>query len=141
MAKDGQTKPRKGAEPLPEAELEVLVRLHQAGEAEASEIRRRLTPVRPLSHASVMTLLGRLEAKGLVRRRKAEVGKAFVFSATLDPEITYRSVVGRMLERVFADDPVALVSSLFGARAPNERELERLKTLVEKLHAEPEDDT
>lgn len=130
--------PRQGDEPLPEAELEVLVRLHQAGEAEASEIRRRLAPVRPLSHASVMTLLGRLEAKGLVRRRKAEVGKAFVYSATRDPETTYRGVIGRVLERVFAGDPVALVSSLFGARAPNEQQLERLRSLVEELEAKPE---
>lgn len=121
------------ADALPEAELEVLVRLHEAGEAEASEIRRRLEPMRPLSHASVMTLLGRLEEKGLVTRRKADVGKAFVYTPTRSPEKTYQGVVQRVLERVFANDPVALVSSLFGARAPNEKELQRLSRLIEEM--------
>ena len=124
------------SESLPEAELEVLARLHELGEAEASVIRRRLEPLRPLSHASVMTLLGRLEVKGLVGKRKADVGKAFVFFATRSPEATYRNVVGRMLQRVFDNDPVALVASAFGARTPKAEELDRLKALVAAMEAE-----
>ena len=125
-------------ESLPEAELDVLARLHELGEAEASVIRQRLETLRPLSHASVMTLLGRLEAKGLVGHRKASVGKAFVFFPKRSAEATYRNVAGRMLERVFADDPVALVSSAFGARAPRADEIERLKALVEAMEAHSE---
>lgn len=126
---------------LPQAELEVLARLHELGEAEASEIRRRLEPLRPLSHASVMTLLGRLEGRGLVTRRKAEVGKAFVFSPTEQAQKVYGGVVGRLLERVFANDPIALVSSLFGAKAPTAEDLARLEELVERLHGQEEKDT
>ena len=126
--------------PLPEAELDVLARLHELGEAEASEIRSRLEPIRPLSHASVMTLLTRLEAKGLVTRRKADRGKAFVFSATRSPEETHQNVVGRVLERVFLDDPVALVSSLFGARPPSAEELDRMAQIVESMQENSADD-
>jgi len=129
------------SESLPEAELEVLARLQEVGEAQASEIRQRLQPLRPLSHASVMTLLGRLQAKGLVTRRKAEVGKAFVFSPTRKAREAYRDVVGRLLERVFANDPVALVSSLFGAKQPTAEELARLEALVERLHEEEDEET
>ena len=118
----------------------MLACVHEMGEAEATQIRQRLEPFRPLSHASVVTLLRRLEAKGIVTRRKADVGKAFVYSATRAPEETYRQVVGRMVERVFGGDPVALVTSLFGARAPSEAQLERLDALVEELHARQRED-
>ena len=124
---------------LPEAELEVLARLHEAGEAEASEIRRRLAPLRPLSHASVMTLLGRLRDRGLVTRRKADVGKAFVYRPTEKASATYGGVLGRLVERVFGNDPVALVSSLFGGRSPSAEEVARLEELVESLHPAEED--
>ncbi len=40
---------------------------------------------RPLAHASVCTLLNRLEAKGLVRREKGPVGKAFVYRPSDKP--------------------------------------------------------
>lgn len=117
----------------------MLARLHELGEAEASEIRRKMEALRPLSHASVMTLLGRLEAKSLVSRRKGEVGKAFLYSPTRHAQETYQSVVGRLMERVFANDPVALVSSLFGAKKPTAKQLTRLQDLIDGLDDDHED--
>jgi predicted transcriptional regulator len=118
---------------LPEAELEVLALLHRLGEAEAADLRAALQPRRPMTHASVLTLLGRLEQRSLVGRRKADAGKAFVYFATRHPEQTYRSVVGRVAERVFLDDRIGLVSSLFGAKPPSDDEISRLRELVDEL--------
>ena len=119
--------------PAPEAELELLACLHRLGEAEASALRAALGSQRPMSHASVVTLLRRLEGKKLVSRRKADSGKAFVYFATARPEDTYRSVTDRVAERIFQDDRVGLVSSLFGGRPPSRDELERLRELVDRL--------
>jgi predicted transcriptional regulator len=118
---------------LPEAELEVLARLHELREAEVGEVRAALAPLRPLSHASVTTLLRRLEAKGRVSRRRGPVGKAFLYAPTTSATATYTSVVKRLLERVFANDPVTLVSSLVTAKAPTRRELAQLRRLVADL--------
>lgn len=118
---------------LPEAELEVLAVLHRLGEAEASHIRTALQPRRPMTHASVLTLLGRLERRSLVDRRRADTGKAFVYFATRQPEQTYRSVIRRVAERVFLDDRIGLVSSLFGGKPPTEDEIGRLRALVDGL--------
>jgi BlaI family transcriptional regulator, penicillinase repressor len=119
---------------LPEAELEVLACVHQQGEAEAATIRERLTPFRPMTHASVVTLLRRLEDKSLVTKRKGERGKAFIYSAVQEPGATYRQVVGRLLERVFGGSKLTLVSSLFETKAPTEDELTQLRELVEQLY-------
>ena len=110
MATKPKSDPANASEtPLPEAELELLSCLYDAGEAEASELRRRLEKLRPLAHASVVTLLGRLQKRGLVDRRKADVGKAFVYFPTRAAESTFKGLMGRLLERVFHDDAVSMV--------------------------------
>jgi BlaI family penicillinase repressor len=119
---------------LPEAELEVLACVHQQGEVDAASIRERLNPFRPMTHASVVTLLRRLEDKLLVTKRKGKRGKAFIYSATHEPSATYRQVVGRLLERVFWGNKLTLVSSLFESKAPTEVELAQLRELLDQLH-------
>lgn len=119
---------------LPEAELEVLACVHRQGEVDAATIREHLHPFRPMTHASVVTLLRRLEDKSLVTKRKGDRGKAFIYSATREQNTTYRQVVGRLLERVFGGSRLTLVSSLFEVKAPTEDEIEELKKLVDELH-------
>ena len=118
---------------LPEAEMEVLAVLHVRGEIDAREIREALEAYRPMSHASVLTLLGRLEAKELVSRRKGTVGKAFVYAAAKSPKPMYRSLVRRIVRRIFANDPARLVASLFDAKPPTRDELRQIRELVEEL--------
>jgi len=118
---------------LPEAELETLAALHELGEAEASQLRGALAKFRPMTHASMATLLRRLEERGLVSHCKAESGKAFVYSATVRPTATYRSLMKRVLERVFRNDALALVSTLVDAKPLKDEEIDRLRTLVDEL--------
>ncbi|HEU4520573.1 MAG TPA: BlaI/MecI/CopY family transcriptional regulator [Thermoanaerobaculia bacterium] len=118
---------------LPEAELEVLAVLHEQGEAEAAAIRDALAPYRRLTHASVATLLRRLEDRGLVTRRKADSGRAFVYSATRKAAGTQRGIIERMLQRIFRDRPVSLVASLFEVRTPDENEIAELRSLLDSM--------
>lgn len=118
---------------LPDAELEVLACLWRAGEATAREIREAMEPYRPLAHASVMTLLGRLESKGYLKRRKAAVGKSFLYKPTRKPDKTMRGVMRDVLERVFAGDGVAMVTSLFEASPPSAEEIAELQRLLDEL--------
>jgi len=68
---------------------------------------------RPLSHASVMTLLQRLEEKGWIGREKGPVGKAFIYKAARQPRVTQRKVVKELVTRIFGGNSVAMVASLF----------------------------
>lgn len=118
---------------LPEAELEVLATLHALGEVDAVSVLAAMKRFRPMTHASMATLLKRLEAKGLVSRRKGDVGKAFVYRATVKPNSTYRSVLRRMVERLFHGEPLAMVSALFDARPPTADEIDELRRMVNDL--------
>ena len=120
---------------LPEAELDVFSCLLQRPGLTAREIREGLAQTRPMAHASVVTLLSRLEGKGLVRKTKAAQGKAFVYEATQEPNRVYRSLVGGMLDRVFGGNGMALVHSLFEAQPPNADEIEQLQTMLDEMKA------
>ena len=120
---------------LPDAELEVLACLQQQGTATAREIREAMREYRPMAHASVLTLLTRLEAKGLVTREKGPVGKAFVYLPTERSMRTGSNVLQRILKRVFHGDGVALVASLFQGKPPTREELKRIEELLGELRA------
>jgi predicted transcriptional regulator len=116
--------------PLPDAEMDVLACVYRRKEATAREIREDLATERPMAHGSVVTLLKRLEGRGLVSRRKADVGKAFTYAATRKQSATVRPVLRRLVNRVFAGDAAALVASLFETRPPTTSELKEIEALL-----------
>lgn len=128
-------RPRSTTPRLPEAELDVLNCLRRAGEATASEVGRALEDERPMAHGSVVTLLTRLESKGLVTRRKGPVGKAFLFRPTPGADRALRRALDRWAGRVLERDRVSLVASLLGGPPPSAAEIERLRRLLSGLEA------
>ncbi|HKB69617.1 MAG TPA: BlaI/MecI/CopY family transcriptional regulator [Thermoanaerobaculia bacterium] len=123
---------RRSGIPPPAAELEVLACLRQGGELDARAIREALRPTRPLSHSSVATLLGRLEAKGLVARRPAESGKAYLYRASGKSGEAMEGLLRRLVRRVFGGDRLSVVSTLY-AEPVSKEEIEELRRLVETL--------
>lgn len=124
---------RAEAHTLPDAELDVLACLWRQGEATASEVRDMMRRYRPMAHGSVATLLGRLLAKGLVARRKAPVGKAFIYAPAKHARSGYRRVIGDVLDRIFGGNSVALVASLLETRPPEPDEIRQLQRLLDDL--------
>lgn len=118
---------------LPDAELDVMSRLWQAEALTAREIREQLQVTRPMTHASVCTLLRRLEDKGLVNRQKATTGKAFVYTASVAPTKTQRRLVRDLVDRMFAGSGVALVASLLQSRRQTDAEIVELQLLLDEL--------
>jgi len=123
-------------ERLPDAELEVLACIWHRGRPTAREIREALSGYRPLAHASVVTLLKRLEERGLVRRARGPVGKAFVYQAVHSPERRQRKLLDSLVERIFGGSSVALVASLLESRPPDAREVDELRALLDRLEGE-----
>jgi BlaI family transcriptional regulator, penicillinase repressor len=120
---------------LPEAELDVLSCILRQGEITAREIREALALARPMAHASVVTLLTRLENKHLVRKEKGKKGKAFVYETTQERAKVYRSLIGTMLQRVFGGNGMALVHSLFEAKPPDAKEIEHLQAMLDEMRS------
>lgn len=118
---------------LPEAELDVMSCLWVEGPSTAREIRETLAERRPMAHASVCTLLKRLEEKNCVSREKAGVGKAFRYCAEMQPAGPARRLLDNMVDRLFGGNGVALVASLLESRPPSGDELEQMQQLLNEL--------
>jgi len=122
---------------LPDAELDVLSCLWERGPQTVRELRNVLADRRPLAHASICTLLGRLESKGLVRREKATTGKAFVYHSSVPAGKAKRRLAHDLLDRVFGGNGAQLMASLFEGRRPSREEIGQLESLLEELKADP----
>ncbi len=94
-------------------EMECLKVLWVEGEASVARVRAGLT--RPLAYTTVMTVLDRMSAKGLVVRRKR--GRAWAYSAGLDLETARADAVRRLVANLFDSDPRALVRYLVSEAA------------------------
>jgi len=121
---------------IPDAEADVLAALFDSEEATARAVREILAKKRPMAHGTVVTLLRRLEDRGLVKRRKADQGKAFVYRPTKAHGRTFGPAVSRLMQRAFGGRPAALVASLFETRPPSSDEIDELEALVERLRRE-----
>lgn len=118
------------SESVPSAELDVLACLWQEGPVTARRIREMMRKYRPMAHGSVVTLLTRLEDKGMVSKKKGNVGKAFLFSASRKPEPMYRKLTKEMVNRVFAGNVGTMVCALFDAQPPTKAELVGIQKAV-----------
>jgi predicted transcriptional regulator len=128
-----RAKPVRKVDPdqLPAAELEVLAVLWNTGGTTAGEIRDQLSAYRPMAHGSVLTLLQRLSAKGLVTREKSKQGKAYFFKPTVGRDMGHKRLVNRMTERVFGGDPVSLIGAVVSSQIKSAEQVRQVKKLLD----------
>ena len=74
-----------------ELELEILKILWRASSLTGRQVRDALVEFRDLAYTSVMTIMGIMEDKGYVRRKKQE--GSFVYSARIKQETTTRRML------------------------------------------------
>ena len=119
-----------GEHELSDLQLRLLSALWEYGELSVAEVHIGLQRDYPLAVTTVATLLSRLHDRGVVDRRKE--GRQFLYTAAVEQQAVRKSMVGRLMERLFAGDATELVSHLVeeGALAP--AELAELKKRVAK---------
>ena len=117
---------------LPDSELEILKTIWQlGGKATVKEIRQKLKPAR--DHATVTTLLRRLESREFLRREKSPDSREFIYEALAKPEKTRKALVKSLLQRAFDGSGIDMVSALFQTKPPTDREIRELEELLEDL--------
>ncbi|MBZ5534810.1 MAG: BlaI/MecI/CopY family transcriptional regulator [Acidobacteriia bacterium] len=79
-------------------ELELMKIVWDLGEASVAQVRQRYQPERSRAYTTIMTVLSRLEKKGMLKQRKS--GKAFFYSAVHSREVMTEAVIDE-LARIF----------------------------------------
>jgi predicted transcriptional regulator len=100
-------------------ELDCMTTLWPLGEGTVRQIRDGLAAMRPRAYTTIMTIMGRLERKGIVDRRKA--GRGYIYKPALTAEQARSHALKIMLERFFGGSPEAMLAEInrnWGAKLP-----------------------
>jgi predicted transcriptional regulator len=126
-----------GKHTLGELQHAIMRVLWESGEATVAEVHAALYDERGLAPTTIATMLRKMETKGVVAHRVED--RHFVYRPTVTEEEVRSSMVGELLERLFAGDPAALVSHVMADHDIDEEELERLRTMLEGAEERKDD--
>lgn len=114
---------------LPRRERELFEILCSAGEASAAELRARMAD--PPSHSAVRTMLGRLEAKGLVKHRS--VDQTYVYKSVPQPAKVRESALQSLVKTFFDGSAASAATALLGlTKRLDPEELEALQRAIDE---------
>ena len=115
-------------ESLPRREREIFNILIGAGEATAAQVRRAMSDAP--SHSAVRTMLGRLEAKGLVRHRVQD--QAYVYKSIPQVAKVRDSALRQMVRTLFDGSAASAATALLGlTKSLNQDELDALQKAID----------
>jgi BlaI family transcriptional regulator, penicillinase repressor len=110
-------------------ELEALKVLWRHGEATVRDLFDRMSQsgAKP-AYTTVLSLLQVMEQKGLVRHRQS--GKAYLYSAAVQRDRTFRNLAGGFLEKVFDGAMEEYLVHALQSRRLSAEELDRLEAMI-----------
>ena len=109
-------------------ELDVMSILWDLGSATVADVQKRIGD--PLAYTTVLSVLRTLTEKGYVRH-EAE-GRAYRYFALVDWTAAGRRELRRLVTKVFKGSPELLLVQFVSDRNLDERQLRRLRQLVDE---------
>lgn len=114
---------------LPRREREIFEILCSLGEATAADVRGAMAD--PPSYSAVRTMLGRLEAKGLVDHRVEE--QSYVYKSVPRPAKVRESALQQMVKTFFDGSAASAATALLGLSKPlKPEELDALQRAIDE---------
>jgi predicted transcriptional regulator len=110
-----------------ERELDVMGVLWALGSGTVADVKERLAD--PLAYTTVLTVLRTLEDKGYVGH--AEEGRAYRYHPLVERDEAQESALRRLIQKLFSGSPELLLTHLVADQPMSERELKRLRQLLE----------
>ena len=115
---------------LGERELDIMQVLWQRDAATVAEVQQALIDQgEKIAYTTVQTMLGRLDAKGLVERDNSD--RAHSYRAVLEQPSAADNALSRVIERFFSGSTEALVTRLVEKDLSGD-ELERTQSLIDE---------
>jgi len=118
-----------------ELEAEVLECVWDLGSASVKDVHECLLERREIAYTTVMTVLARLTAKGLLVARA--VGRAYVYEATAGREEFCAGVVREFMSGVLADADRAVLTQF--VESVTERDMQQLDLLARIIEEKRQD--
>jgi predicted transcriptional regulator len=91
-------------------EIEIMQIMWQGGERTVKVVHRILAPQHARAYTTIMTTMGRLAEKGVLRRKR--VGLAYIYTAAISEQVFVRQALTNILDAIARDYPATLVDEL-----------------------------
>jgi predicted transcriptional regulator len=115
-------------EGLPRREREIFEIVCSLGEATAAQVRAAMADAP--SHSAVRTLLGRLEARGVLRHRVADL--AYVYKSVAQPAKVRESALRQVVKTFFDGSAASAATALLGlSKSLKPDELDALQRAID----------
>ncbi|TWT83945.1 Methicillin resistance regulatory protein MecI [Planctomycetes bacterium CA13] len=122
--------PRRVSKHPTELELEVLQVLWDTGPLAGGAVRDALESTRTLTYQSVMTILGIMEEKGYVARKKS--GGRFEYRARITKPTTAKRMMRDLVDRLFDGSTASAMINLLESSDLSDQELKDLREEVNR---------
>ena len=118
---------------LPNFELEIMHVIWDKGEATVQEVKDALSEAHPGAYSTFMTVMRRMEKKGLLKHEMHEDGRTFVYKSLVSREEVSSSMFQDIYQRLFRGSSRRLadaINALFREEEITPEEIQRLKKLI-----------
>jgi len=115
---------------LSAGEWQIMEQLWHHQEQTLMELVHALAPETGWSKSTIVTMVGRLEAKGALRY--TEGGKARIYSATITRQQAALRETESLLGRIYRGSVAMLVSTLADGRGLTQEDIDELSAILEK---------
>jgi predicted transcriptional regulator len=112
-------------------ELDILKILWQGNPLSGREIQESLSSSRELTYQSVMTMLGIMEDKGFVTRKKQD--GSFVYRARITQQSTSKRMMLDLVDRLFNGSAAKAMLNLLETSDVSDEELQELTDYVKRM--------
>lgn len=127
-SRDSRAAPR-SASGLSELETEIMLVLWAEGESTVARVRERLATSRSLAHTTVITVLDRMCAKGVVRKVAGQA-RPKRYLPVLERELVADRLLGSLKKRFFDGSSASLFAHLLDAGEVDAEELAEIRKLL-----------
>ncbi len=122
---------RRKSRTLTELELEIMQVVWEEEEVSGEDVAKALRKKgKPLAPPSVRTMLGILQEKGYLTRRRQ--GRGYVYSPLITAAQARKSFLEDLMDRAFEGSPLTLVASLLSSDMISKRDIQKVKRLIRK---------
>lgn len=112
-----------------DSELKIMEILWSRGDTSAKDLAGLLAEQVGWSKTTTYTVIRKCVDKGAVRR----MDPGFVCRALLEKRQVQQQETSELIDKLYGGAPDALIASLLGSKTLSDKEIKRLKALVEEL--------
>ena len=118
---------------LPKFELEIMHVIWDKGKATIQDVKDTLSEQHPGAYSTFITVMRRMENKGILRHEMHEDGKTFIYKPLISREEVSSGMIQDIYQRLFRGSSERLfdaLNALFRKEEITPEEIERLRKLI-----------